>query len=127
MDIAAQGTRYPEMEFELTHASVEAFRRVFGQTQDVPPTFVTAGEFSVFPLIIGDKVLSLDFSRAVHADQSYSYNRPLVEGETLKIRSRIAQIRRRGDTGFLTVVMEMVDKDGEVAVVARSTMIERGL
>jgi acyl dehydratase len=126
MNVQAQGTRYPDVAFQVTPARVDAFRRVFGQTQGIPPTFITAAEFSVFGLVIGDSALSLDFRRVVHADQSYIYNRPLVEGETLIVRARIDSIRQRGDTGFLTVVMEMVDQAGEIAAVARSTMIERG-
>ena len=126
VDPAAQGTRYPDVAFQVTPTRVDAFRRVFGQTQGVPPTFATAAEFSVFPLIIGDAALGLDFSRVVHADQSYRYLRPLVEGETLTVRARIDSIRQRGDTGFLSVVMEMLDQDGRIAVEARSTMIERG-
>ena len=126
MNTSAQGTRYPDVAFQVTPARVDAFRQVFGVTQGVPPTFATAAEFSVFPLIIGDKALSLDFTRVVHTDQSYRYARPLVEGERLIVRARIDSIRIRGDTGFLGVVMEMVDQDGKVAVEARSTLIERG-
>jgi hypothetical protein len=126
MDPSAQGTHYPDVVFQVTQDRVDAFRRVFGQTQGIPPTFVTAGEFSAFPLLIGDTTLSLDFTRVVHADQSYTYSRPLVEGETLIVRARIESIRQRGDTGFLSLFMEMVDENGEIAVVARSTMIERG-
>ncbi len=126
MNVQAQGRRYPDVAFQVTPARVDAFRKVFGQTQGIPPTFITAAEFSVFPLIIGDSALGLDFTRVVHADQSYVYNRPLVEGETLIVRARIDSIRQRGGTGFLTVVMEMVDQAGEIAAVARTTMVERG-
>jgi acyl dehydratase len=123
---AAEGTRYPELRFEVDPSRVAAFRAIFRQTQGVPPTFVTAAEFSVFPSVIGDERLRLDFARVVHGDESYEYRRPLVEGETLRVRTRIDSIRSRGATSFLTLVTDLVDEDGEVAVVARSTMIERG-
>jgi hypothetical protein len=126
VDPAAEGTRYPELRFEVEPARVAKFREVFGQTQGVPPTYVTAAEFSVFPLVIGDGRLSLDFSRVVHGDEMYEYRRPLIEGEALTVRARIESIRSKGGTGFLTLVMDLVDEDGELAVVARSTMIERG-
>ena len=126
VDPSAEGTSYPEVSFEVEPARVQAFRKVFGLTQGVPPTFVTAAEFSVFPMLIGDEHLSLDFSKVVHGDQMYEYRRPLEEGEKLTVRARIESIRSRGGTGFLTLVMDLVDEAGEVAVVARSTMIERG-
>jgi len=126
MDKAAEGTRYPEQRFEVEPARVARFREVFRQTQGVPPTFVTAAEFSVFPMVIGDERLSLDFAKVVHGDELYEYRRPLVEGETLLVRTRIESIRSKGATAFLTLVTDLVGEDGEVAVVARSTMVERG-
>lgn len=129
MNPAVQGKAYPDVPFVVDPERVDAFRAVAGQVNGratgVPPTFVTAAEFSVFPTIVGDPELGLDFTRVVHGTQEYAYERPLVEGETLLVRARIESIRERGGTGFLTVVMELVGADGEVACTARSMMIER--
>jgi acyl dehydratase len=125
MNPAVQGKVYPEVPFVVDVARVAAFREVAGQADGVPPTFVTAGEFSVFPAIVGDPELELDFTRVVHGTQEYVFARPLVEGETLVVRAHIESIRERGGNGFLTVVMELLDTDGEVACTARSMMIER--
>jgi acyl-CoA thioesterase FadM len=76
--------------------------------------------------VIGDPNLALDFSRVVHGGQEFEYRRPLVEGETLTVSTRIASIREKGGGGFLTLATELVDTDGEIAATARSTMIERG-
>ena len=126
MDPGAEGTIYPEVPFTVEPQRVAAFRQVFGQTQGVPPTFPTAAEFMVLPTIVADPVLALDYTRVVHGSQEYLYERPLVEGERLTIRSRIASVRVRGSTGLLTIEMELVDDAGETVVTARSTMIERG-
>jgi acyl dehydratase len=126
MDPRAEGTIYPEVSFTVEPQRVAAFREVFGQTQGVPPTFPTAAEFMVLPTIVADPVLALDYTRVVHGSQEYLYGRPLVEGERLTIRSRIASVRVRGSTGILTIEMELVDDAGETVVTARSTMIERG-
>jgi len=126
VDPAAEGTRYPDVTFEVSPERVAAFREVFGQTHGVPPTFATAAEFAVFPFVIGDPGLALDFTKVIHGGQEYAYRRPLVEGETLTVKARIESIRVRGGNGFLTVAMDLVGADGRVAVTARSTMIERG-
>ena len=89
MNPAAEGTVYPDVAFTVDPARVAAFREVFGQTEGVPPTFVTAAEFTVFPQVMGDPNLGLDFTRVVHGSQEYVYERPLREGETLAIRARI--------------------------------------
>jgi acyl dehydratase len=46
-------------------------------------------------------------------------------GETLTIRSRIDDVRERGGLAFLVIRTELVGSDGEVAVTATSTMLER--
>lgn len=125
MNPAAEGTVYPDVPFVVDPARVEAFRSVFGMATGVPPTFVTAAEFAVFPQVMGDPNLGLDFSRVVHGSQGYAYERPLVEGETLTVRARIDSIRATGSTGFLIVVMELFDAAGALVCTARSQMVER--
>ncbi len=126
MNPAAEGTVYPDVAFTVDPARVAAFREVFGQTEGVPPTFVTAAEFTVFPQVMGDPNLGLDFTRVVHGSQEYVYERPLREGETLAVRARIEAVRTKGDTGFLTVVMELRDDEDRLVCTARSQMVERG-
>jgi hypothetical protein len=125
MNPAAEGRVYPDVLFVVDPARVAAFREVFGVDAGVPPTFVTAAEFTVFPRVIGDPNLGLDFTRVLHGSQEYAYERPLVEGETLSVRARIESIRQKGATGFLTVVMELRDDDGQLVCTARSQMVER--
>ena len=125
MNPAAEGTVYPDVSFVVDPARVAAFREVFGVSDGVPPTFVTAAEFTVFPHVIGDPALGLDFSRVLHGSQEYVYERPLREGETLSVRARIDSIRHKGDTGFLTVVMELRDDEDQLVCTARSQMVER--
>jgi acyl dehydratase len=126
MNPEAEGTVFPDVSFVVDPERVAAFRAVFGQTKGVPPTFVTAAEFTVFPHVIGDPVLELDFTRVVHGTQEYLYERPLREGETLAIRAEIESIRIKGGTGFMTVVMRLFDDEGALVCTARSQMIERG-
>ena len=124
---AAQGKTYPDVVFGVEPQRVAAFRAVFGERGDaVPPTFLTAAEFSVFPRIVGDPELGLDFTRVVHAEEEYEWRRPLAVGETLTARGRIAQIREKGGHGFLTIETELLDPAGHLVASARATMIERG-
>jgi hypothetical protein len=125
MNPDAQGTVYPAVEFVVEPQRVAAFRRVFGQAAGVPPTFLTAAEFTAFPAVLGDPNLGLDFSRVLHATQEYEYQRPLREGETLSVVARIGSIRRKGDNALLTIVMEVFGDDGALVATATSVMIER--
>lgn len=125
MNPAAEGTVYPQVTFPIDPARVAAFRRLFGQPGGVPPTFVSAAEFTALAQVIDDPQLQLDFSRVVHGSQEYRYERPLREGETIAIHTRLESIKVLGATGFLTIVMEMLDEVGQLVLTARSTMIER--
>lgn len=121
----AEGTTYPDAAFVVDPERVLAFRAVFGLTQGVPPTFLTAAEFSVFPQVLGDPALGLDFSRVLHGGQSYELVRPLREGETLVVRARIDSVRVRAGTGFVVIAMDLFDEAGDEVAHTRSTMIER--
>jgi acyl dehydratase len=125
MNPAAEGVEYPPVPFVVDPGRVDAFRRLFGMPGGVPPTYLTVAEFVVFPRVIDDPVLQLDFARVVHGSQEYSFVRPLREGEALTIHSSIGSIRIRGTTGFVTVVTVLRDEDGVDVATARSTMIER--
>jgi hypothetical protein len=123
---SAAGKVYPERPFTVDPGRVAAFRAVVdGGGSGVPVTFVTAAEFEVLPDIVRDPELGLDFARVLHGSQEYAFARPMVEGETLTIRTRIDAVRAMGGNGFLTIVTELVGDDGVVCT-ARSTMIERG-
>lgn len=125
MNAEAAGTIYQDRQFVLDPERVAAFRRIFGGDAGVPPTFVTAAEFAVFPEILADDRVGLDLSRVVHGSQAYVMHRPLVEGETLIARARIDSIHVRAGNGFLVLVTELVSAEGQVVVTARSTMVER--
>ena len=125
MNPAAEGTTYPAVPFVVDALRVAAFRSLFGISEGVPPTFVTAAEFAAFPQIVADRQLDLDFSRVVHGSQTYAFRRALHEGEELAVRARIESIRIRGGNGFVTIAMDLEDADGVVVCTARSQMIER--
>src|SRR5439155_964889 len=55
MNPAAEGTTYPAVPFTVEPSRVAAFRALFGISEGVPPTFVTAAEFAAFPHAGGDQ------------------------------------------------------------------------
>ena len=126
MNVSLEGKSYPETRFTVEPSHVEAFRRAVGDASGgVPLTFVTAAEFASFPAVVDDPDLGLDFSRVLHADQEYVFERPLRIGETLTVRMRIAQIREKGAQAFLTIETTLTDDGGSPVAIARATMLER--
>jgi acyl dehydratase len=122
---AAGGKTYEPVPFAVDDGRLRAFHDLFGGPPGVPPTFLTAAEFAVFPHVIGDPELALDFRKVVHGSQEYEFHRPLRLGEALTAQARIASIRQKGGNGFLVIETRMTDGTGATVAVARSTMIER--
>lgn len=127
MKAAAAGKVYPEARFTLDRERVAAFRAVFDEPGGVPATFATVAEFLVIPDVVADPDLGLDFSRVLHGSQEYEFKRPLEEGETLVIRTRIDSIREMGGNGFLVLVTDLMEPGGDLVCTARSTLIERAV
>jgi N-terminal half of MaoC dehydratase len=125
MNAAATGKVYPDIPFTVEPERVRAFRAVFGEPSGVPATFATVAEFTVIPTVVVDPEVGLDFSRVLHGSQEYEFRRPLEEGESLVIRSRIESIRKMRGNGFLVLVTELAESGGEIVCTARSTLIER--
>jgi hypothetical protein len=125
MNAAAAGKVYPVAPFTVDPERVAAFRRIFDGPSGVPVTFMTVAESFVLREIVADPDLGLDFSRVLHGNQEYECARPLVEGETLSVHSRIESIREMGGNGFLLLVTELIEPGGDVVCTARSTLIER--
>jgi acyl dehydratase len=127
VNVEAEGKTYEPVPFDVDEARVRAFHALFAGPPGVPPTFLTAAEFSVLPHVIGDPELALDFRTVVHGSQEYEFYRPLLIGETLTVTARIASIRQKGGNGFLVVEMQLTDVAGLMVAVTRSTMIERSV
>ena len=126
MHTTAAGKTYPESSFRVDPARVAAFRAVFDEATGVPATFATAAEFTVIPEIVADPEVGIDFTRVLHGGQEYAFDRPLREGETLSIRSKIESIKEFGGSAFLVLVTELAEPNGHVVCTARTTLIERG-
>jgi hypothetical protein len=128
LNVALEGKSYPPIRFVVEAEHVRRFAEAIGdEGEGIPPTFVTAPEIRAgLAQIVADPELGLDFTRVVHGGQEYEWRRPLRLGETLEVRSTIEDVRTKGGHGFLTVRTEMRDAAGELVVVGRSTLIERG-
>jgi acyl dehydratase len=104
----------------------EAARAEGYQEQVAPPTFVTTAEVAGVAQVVFDRDLGLDFSRVVHAQQSYRWERPIHVGDTLTATPCIAEIRTLGSNEILVVEADVTDEQGQLVCVARETILSRG-
>lgn len=91
-----------------------------------PPTFLTIVGFKFGPSIVLDPELGLDYSRVVHGEQEFELRRPIVPGDRLVGKPRIASISARGRNEFMTYEASIQTESGEEVAIARSTIVSRG-
>ncbi|MFM8943923.1 MAG: MaoC family dehydratase N-terminal domain-containing protein [Actinomycetota bacterium] len=128
MNPSLEGKAYPAVPFEVGEDAVRRFARAVGDDRPgVPPTFLTVAEITAgWDPVIGDPDLGLVYARVVHAEQAYSFARPLRIGDRLHAAATIESIRIKGAHGFLTLRTEITDAGtGERVATARSVLLER--
>ncbi len=142
-DEALIGYRFPTFSFRVEEGKLSEFARAIHAddsiyfdaeaahragfaAQPAPPTFscVTA---HWQPAQDGNP-LNLDLRRVLAGGNEWEYHRPLLAGETLEVRTHISDVtRKQGSRGPMTLIvreMDFYDATGELALVARSTIIE---
>jgi acyl dehydratase len=108
------------------YRDAEAAKAAGFAEQVAPPTFLTAMQMQTSGQVVLDPDLGLDYSRVVHGEQEFEYRRPVVVGDVLTAKPRIADIYAKKSNEFLVTESEIKDASGDTVVVMRSTIISRG-
>ncbi|MEQ9086792.1 MAG: MaoC family dehydratase N-terminal domain-containing protein [Pontimonas sp.] len=91
-----------------------------------PPTFPIVIQEKTLQQLLSHPGAGIDFSRVVHGDQKFEYQRPMVAGDEVVATLRVTKIQSlRGHT-MLTSESSITTTAGEPVVVATSTLVIRG-
>lgn len=126
-----QGKRYPRTRPYIVGLEklCEFSAATFGNTADgfvVPPTFPIAIQEHSLSLVIADPEAGLDFSRVVHGEQRFVYERQLVPGDELTSELEVASVKSLGGNHMVTFNTEIFDKQDNLVCTAISTLVVRG-
>jgi acyl dehydratase len=91
-----------------------------------PPTFTTIVNLRIIEAIVADPALGLDWSRVVQGEQTFTYHRPILAGDSLGMVAIIDNVMTRGGHGFMTVRADISDADDQPVVVVAATIVVRG-
>ena len=91
-----------------------------------PPTFPIVLQEKTLQQLLSHPGAGIDFSRVVHGDQKFEYERPLVAGDEVIARLRVTKIQSLGGHTMVTSESTITTTDGEPVVVATSTLVIRG-
>ena len=137
------GKEYPPIRYEVGREKLREFALALGETgaiyhdeqaaraaghPDIPavPTFPTVLTLRVGQVVYADPALGLDYSRVVHGEQEFTYERPIRAGDRLVATGRVASVEVKGRHEVLVVETRIATEAGEPVCGARSTVISRG-
>ncbi len=110
---------------EPVHYDVDAAAALGYADVIAPPTFPIVLTNPAVYVMANDPELGLDYSRVVHGDQRFQYNRPVVAGDVLVCVTTITDITERVGTGFLSTSTAVTTVHGEPVVTAIARLVVR--
>ena len=107
------------------HRDVAAARALGHRDLVAPPTFAVIVTMRAGAQIVDDPQLGIDYSRVVHGDQRFRYDRPVYAGDKLSCVCTVEDITSRGGHDFVTTRTD-VTSHGEPVLTAWSKLVVRG-
>ena len=108
------------------HHDVSAAQAAGYQDLVAPPTFPIVIQEKTLQQLLSHPGAGIDFSRVVHGDQKFEYQRPLVAGDQVVATLRVTKIQSLGGHTMVTSESTITTTAGELVVVATSTLVIRG-
>src|SRR5690554_1052493 len=91
-----------------------------------PPTFPVVIQEATLAQLLAEPDAGIDFTRVVHGDQRFSYDRPIVAGDVLTATLTVTNVKTLGGNSMVTAESNIVDESGAHVVTAVSTLVVRG-
>jgi acyl dehydratase len=91
-----------------------------------PPTYLVTIALSESERALADPALGLDWSRVVHGDQRFKFNRPVIAGDILSCETIIEAIKSVAGNDFVTTRADFFDDQMSLVASAWSMLVVRG-
>ena len=91
-----------------------------------PPTFAIVLALGASEKVVKDPELGLDYTRVVHSEQRFTYVRPIVAGDELRVTTSIESVRSVAGNDIITTRADIATVEGESVCVAHSQLLSRG-
>ena len=131
------GRSYPATApYQVSRAKIAEFAAALGDAANpayagtdpiAPPTFAVVLAAAAWDAMFDDPDLELSLSRTVHADQRFTWSRPLHAGDEVAAQLTIEQVRVRGPVAFVTIAVRLTTTEGEDVCTATSTLMHRAV
>jgi acyl dehydratase len=144
IDPAFVGRSYPPaVAYEVSREKVREFADAIGDPNPAyrdreaaralghpdavaPPTFPFVLSLRASEVVVADPALGIDYSRVVHGEQSFAYDRPVRVGDALTVTVTVADIRSAAGHSMLTTRSDLATVEGEHVATVLTTLVVRG-
>ena len=75
-----------------------------------PPTFAVVVQEATLAQLLAEPDAGIDFSRVVHGEQSFTYDRPIVAGDELTATLTVTSVKTLGGNAMVTAQSTMNDE-----------------
>ena len=108
------------------HFDAEAAQALGYRDVIAPTTFAVIIAQKSEAAYITDPDSGIDFSKVVHGSEQFSFNRPIVAGDSLKATTHVDGVRAAGSNAMITTRTEIIDIADQPVVTVTSTIVVRG-
>lgn len=105
------------------HTDVAAAQALGFADVVAPPTFAMVIQDLTLQQLLSLEDSGIVLARTVHAEQRFTYTRPIVAGDELTAQLRVTGIRAMGPASMITSDAEIRDAAGEHVVTATSVLL----
>ncbi|MEJ1088535.1 MaoC family dehydratase N-terminal domain-containing protein [Microbacterium sp. Mu-80] len=105
------------------HTDVEAARAAGFADVVAPPTFAMVVQDLTLQQLLAEPDSGIVLARTIHAEQRFTYTRPIVAGDELTARLAVTGIRSLGGNAMITSEATITDDAGEHVVTATSVLL----
>ena len=113
------------MAFDPLHHDVSYARNLGFADVVAPPTFPVVIQEATLHQLLAHPEANIDFSRVVHGDQKFDYERVVVAGDELVGQLTVTKVQSLGGHSMVTSETAMSTLEGELDVTAVSTLVVR--
>jgi hydroxyacyl-ACP dehydratase HTD2-like protein with hotdog domain len=122
-----EGRTYGPFQFSVTPESRAAFIRATTDDADrwlvaAPPGYASVALFLTAPAFFADPDVQSVSAGVIHADQSFTWHRPWIDGR-YTASGTVNRVRERRGAYFITLTTTVLDVDGEAVVDSVSSFL----
>lgn len=108
------------------HTDPDAARALGYADVVAPPTFPIVVQDATLQQLLAEEDAGIELHRLVHAEQRFTYSRPIVAGDELIGALEVTGIRTLGGNAMVTSQTTITDTDGAHVVTATSVLVVGG-